>query len=134
MKIIDIKKERFSYYSNDVEKLAEVGYVKMNYTSSLIKPVDKNDAEDIVKCDIEYSLYLHSEEISDTIETEDIETDACISGKYAVIVDHNNQPDDELIEFASTTVEPYIRRDIIEFCKEIQIPTFPLPYRFWDRK
>lgn len=130
MEIKKINKPQFDYYSNNLEELREKGFAKIHLSSFLSDTIDS----DLIQCKIEFSLFLDSNEIVDdkTSYSKD-EIDAQLNAVYIVTIKKDNETSKEIIEFSKINVEPYIRRDVLEFCNNIGIPVFSLPYRFWDK-
>lgn len=129
--ILDIKNNRLNFFENDAKKLIDNGFVKMRTKVDYFK-ID--DSEEVQVADVFFDLVLHSiNNLQDKEEISDDEVDARISGNFRVTFESPDKLNDDHDKVLYEITDPYIRKEISDFCMSIGIPTLPLPYRFWEK-
>lgn len=128
--ILDIKNNQLKFFENNAKKLLDNGFVKMRTN---VDYYEINDSEDVKVSNVSFDLILHSvNDLHDREEIKDEEVDARITGNFKVTFRYTGKVNDDHDKIMYEIVDPYIRKEINDFCSSIGIPILPLPYRFWE--
>lgn len=130
--IFDISKISISYFCREVDKLIGNGFAKMNY-SVLLDEIEgegeEEEGNDIITAQIPFELLLNSEDITD--ETDKSNVDAKVEFVYKMVFHTSTKLSEINDQEVLAIIEPYIRKELYDFFKEVGLPMLPLPYRFW---
>lgn len=123
--IIDIRKVSMNYFCFEPELLIEKGYVSANFE---IEEKEHEDDEETQITDIKFVMLVSSEPIQD-IDVNEIEAKFEVTYRVVYNVEENNEKvkRQNLVK----DLEPYIRKDIMDFYINVDLPKIAIPYGFW---
>lgn len=141
LELVDIRKTFLKYFVNDIDEIKDKGIVKTKIRIEQFEIEDENGNKLLNPqiCNIHLDLiFLNSEfELEKEVkeEFEDEETLARLQLIMKTIINVETEHKIETEEFNRkilSMAEPYIRKDIRDFCDEIELPKFSLPLMFWE--
>lgn len=124
--VLNVSKVSLQYSCKDASGLMEKGFAKMNFETEFLQ---NEKVEDISKVIIDFLLLLDTQKI-DEDNVSKTEVDAFFEASYVVMIQSDeieNMFEKDILHF----IEPYIRKDVFDFCNEVGLPNIDVPYRFW---
>lgn len=127
--ILNISRNKMNYFSNNSENIKDKGIVKM-HTGVGFHDIEDSDEH---TADVYLDMIVHSDKsIYENEEISDKDVDARLKVNFKIVFSYPSDLQEIEDKVILSIIEPYIRKEVMEFCEAIDIPKVPIPYRFWD--
>jgi len=130
--ILDVKKIQLNYEASNPEVLQEGARVLMNIKIDIGNHIED---EDLKVANVLIELYLIEQRNDDDVNIPEEEYHKSNRGFYIStyrVFFKGDLDESEKLEFEIIRhLEPYVKKGILDFSQEVDIPAISLPFEFW---
>lgn len=126
--VLDISRVSINYFSNNIEAIQNKGAVRLK-TKTDFKDIE-NSNNHIANVSIDM-IVNNDKSVFENKIIEDNQVDARLKVTFKIVFSYVKGKQKIEKEDMLNIAEPYIRKEIMDFCNELDIPKVPLPYRAW---
>ncbi len=123
--IHDVKKIRMQYNCDSPEEVFEKGFLKANFEITQ-KELEDDEAR---VADITFEMLIDSTPIDQDTNLEEVVGKISITFRMIYETENNVKKIENKVLLRE--IEPFIRKELIEFYNSVGLPNLAIPYGFW---